>query len=337
MFRSLALFCFAAVFTFSAVYAQDEPVAVKIRATPEILSLFEESLQSLSQEEPNAKAGGLFRLLGFAVNFDDKAPAQKIIDTLLALSPSIEPEELRHQLYTAIAITLCGMEKYPEAIEMLNRVPVALRSETQLDVAIRIIIGQERDKTLPPFDTTGLLRQAIAGAVESQNATVETLSHTFLGHELARQGKPEESTAAFAEAMRAAPKIKNIEERGHMVGAIFQRQIEHDQVADAMRMFRTVAPDIKPITTIALVSALIDRKKQSEAETLIKTLPSGEMRDDLLGSLVLATIETITDAKVGELVALVSTDELRERFLQIVTTQLQKNGRTMSPNKWANA
>ena len=327
MFRSFALLCFATVFTFSAVFAQDEPEAAKIKATPEILSLFETSLQSLSQEEPNARASGLFRLLGFAVNFDDKAPAHKIVDTLLALAPSIEPEELRHQLYTAIAFTLCDMEKYPEAVEILDRVSPALRSEAKLDVAARIIIEQEQNKTLPPFDTTGLLRQAIAGAVESQNAIVEALSRTFLGHELARQSKSAESIAAFAEAMRTTSKIKNTEERGHIVGVILQRQVEHDQVAGAMEMFRAVVPEIRPLATVALVSALIDREKYNEAETLIKTLPSGDMRDNLLGSFVLATIKTITDAKVGELVTLVSADELRERFLQIATAQLQKSGR----------
>jgi len=122
MFRLFALFCFTAVFTFSAVFAQDEPGTTKIKATPEILSLFEESLQSLSQAETNPRIGGLFQLLGFAVSFDDKAPAQKIVDTLLALAPSIEPEELRHHLYMGIANTFCDMEKYPEAIAVLDRI-----------------------------------------------------------------------------------------------------------------------------------------------------------------------------------------------------------------------
>ena len=327
MFRSFALFCCAVVFVFSAVFAQDESAIVKIKATPEVLSLFDESLQSLSQEAPNPRAVGLFRLLNFAANFDDAAPAQKIIDALLTLAPSIEPEALRDQLFTAIASTYCDLEKYAEAVEILKHVPSTVRSEAQLDVAIKIIAKQEQDKPAQPFDVAELLRQTASGATESQNVVLETVSLAFLGHELARQGKSEESIAAFARAARTSQKIEDTEERGQIVGMMLQYQVEHNQIADAMTVFRTVAPEIRPTTTVALVSALKDHEKYDEAEALIKTLPSGEMRDNLLGSFMVATIKTITDAKVGELADLVSTDELRERLVQTITAQLQKNGR----------
>ena len=328
MFRSFVLLCCSVVFALSAVVAQDEAPAVKIKATPEILALLEGSLQSLSQEEPDPRASGLFRLLGFAVNLENKAPAQKIVDTLLEIAPAIEPEELRNRLYTGVAATFCDMEKYPEAIEILNRVAAAARSEAQLDIAARILVRHEQDKTAPPFDVSGLLRQAIAGAVESNNAILESLSGTFLGHALALQGKSAESAAAFAEAMKVAPKIDNIEERGQIVAMILQRQVEHGQFATATRMLQTVAEAIKPICTTALIAAFLDHEKYNEAEALIKTLPSGETRNHLLGNFVLASIKTVTDVKVGELSALISSDEMRERFLQIVTAQLQKIGRS---------
>jgi len=329
MLRSFALLCFCAVFAFSTAFAQDEPSAVKITATPEILSLFNESLQSLSQAEPNPRAGGLFQLLGFAVNFDDKAHAQRIIDALLALAPSIEPEELRTQLYAGVVNAFLDLGKYPEAIAAVNQyASPADRHEWQLDIAARIIIVYERNNTSQPFGVSALLQQALTGAVETQDTIREGLARAFLGHELARQGRQEESVAAFAEAMRTAQRVEDVEEKGAIIGVILQRQAVHNQLANAMATLQSVSPEIKPMSTFALVSVLIPGEKHAEAEALIRTLPSGDMRDQLLGDFVMATVKTITDAKVGELVGLVSSEEKRERFLQIVTTLLQRNGRS---------
>jgi len=329
MFRSFALFCLVAVFVFSATFAQDDPDVVKVKATLEILSLFDESLQSLAQVEPNIRAGGLFRLLGFAVNFDDKAPAQKIADALLALASTIEPETLRNQLYEGVANALCDMEKYSEAIGVLNRiVNPADRGRCQLEIAVKIVRAQERDKTLEPFDASELLRQAIGNAVASQNHFIEAVSHAFLGHELARHGKQGEAATAFAVAIKIAAQVEEADERGRVLELVLFGQVKYDQVSSAMATLQAVAdPAMKPILTHTLVSILIDREKYAEAEELLKTFPSGDMKDELLGDFVMANIKTITDAKVGELVALVSSNELRERFLLVISGQLQKNNR----------
>ena len=333
MIRSLAFACCAAVccaaiFAFSTAFAQDEAEVIAIKATPEILSLFDESLQSLSQAEPAPQARGLFRLLGLAINFDDKAHAQKIIDALVALAPTIEPEELRNQLFAGVANAFCDLEKYPEAIAVLNRIGDSdMRSGAQLNIAAGIILEQEQNKTSKPFDTSGLLRQAIAGAVASKNVALEVVSRAFLGSELVRQGKQGESTTAFAEAMKTAQKVEDVEERGQVIGIIFQRQVEHDQIAGATAMLQTIDPEAKPLAVAAFASALIQREKYAEAEALVKTLSSGDVRDNLLGSFIMANIKTVTDAKVGELASLVSSDEIRERFLQVITSQLQRNGR----------
>jgi len=155
------------------------------------------------------------------------------------------------------------------------------------------------------------------------------MARALLGREFARQGKLNEATAAFSEALNTTPKIEDAEKQGRVFELVLYCQVLYGQVSDAMTTLQTVTdPAIKPVLTYTLVSELIQREKYNEAETLIKTLPSGDMKDNLLGSFVLATIKTITDAKVGELAALVSTDELRERFLQITTAQLQKNGRS---------
>jgi len=330
MFRSLALFCFVAVFTLSPAFAQDVPAKTEpVKATPEIISLFDESLQSLAKADLNPKVGGLFRLLGFAMNLDDKTHAQKAVDALLLLAPSVEPEELCFQLYAGIAHALCDLEKYPQAVEVLNRIGnPADKRERQLDIAAKIIDLHEQDKTLTPFDASALLRQVIDGAVESKDALQEALARAFLGQELARQGKKDESAAAFAEAMKSAQKIEEVEEQGQIIGMILQRQVQCDQMSHAIEGFRAVSPEIKQIAASALVSALLHHEKHDQAETLIKTLSSGDVRDNLLGSLVMTTIKTVTDEKIGELSALISSDEYRERFLQIFTSQLQKTGRS---------
>jgi len=329
MFRSLALLCFAAVFALSTAFAQNESDTIKIKATPDILSLLDESRKSLSQAAQNSQVSGLFRLLGLAVNFDDKAPAQKITDALLLLAPSIEPAELRNQLYEGIANALCDMEKYPEAVEILNRIVTPDdRSESQLNIAARIVLEHEQDKTLAPFDASALLRQAVGSAVELKNITKETLSRALLGQELARQGKQEESAAALTEAIKAAQKIEEAEEQGQIIGMIFQCQVNYGQMVNAVAAWQAVTdPEIKRASAFALVSALIQHKKFAEAEQVLKAVPAGEMKDVLLHNFVLASIETITDAKIGEFSALVSSDERRERFLQIITNLLQKTGR----------
>ena len=334
MLRLFALLGCAAVFAFSAAFAQDafaqeEAGPVKFKATPEILSLFDESLQSLSQVEPMPRAGGLFQLLGFAVNFEDRAHAQRIIDALLALAPSIEPEELRTQLYAGVVSAFLDMEKYPQAIAAVNQyAPPADRHEWQLDIAARIIIVYEQENTPQPFGVSELLQQALAGALAAQDVVREGLSRAFLGHELARQGRQAEALAVFAEAMQTAQRINDLEEKSSLVGLILQRQVKHNQIDNAMATLQSLSPDIKLKSAFAFISALILDEKYTEAEALIKTLPSGDMRDDLLGDFVMATITTLTDAQIGELVALVSSGELRERFLQIVTSLLQRNGRS---------
>ena len=330
MFRSFALVCFATLFAFSTstLFAQDEPEIVPIKATPEILALFDESLQSLSQTEPNYRVGGLFQLLGFAINFDDKAHAQKAINAILASAPSIEPEALRGQLFLGVASALCDLGKFQEAIGVVNRITnPADRNKAQLDVAVLIVVGQEQDKTLPPFDVSVLLRQTIGGAVETRDVLVEALARLFLGRELARQGKPAESAAAFAETLRTAQRLETADERGQLIGMVLQRQVEHDQLPAAVTTWQSVAPENKEIATIALVSALILREKYVEAETLLKTLPAGDVRDDLLGSFVMAMIETITEAKIAELAGLVSSDDRKEHLLLMVVRQLQSTGR----------
>jgi len=326
MFRSLALFCLATVCIFSAVFAQEAPTKPdSIKATPEILSLFHESLQSLTPAEPNLRAGGLFQLLGFGINFDDQVPARKIIEALLVLAPSVEPEELRNQLYEGVANALCDLEDCAEAVGILNRiVKSADRYERQLNLAIKIVREHENDTTLKPFDASELLRQAVAGAVEAKDVHLEAAARIFLGRELARQGKQAESVAAFAEAMRIAQKIEDVAEQSDTIGVLLQSQVQYGQMDNVLTTLQTVSnPELKRLCVVMLIR----HEKYDDAEKLLKTLPADEMRDVLLHSFVIATIQTITEETIGELASLVSSDEQRERFLQRIVAELQKNDR----------
>ena len=328
MFRSFTLFCFTTVFSLSFAFSQETPTVDKpepIKATLEILSLFNESFQALTTVEPKIQASGLFQLLGFGINFDDKAPAKKIVETLLALAPSIEPVELRNQLYEGVAGALCDLEEPAEAVGVLNRItPPTDRYSSQLNLAIRLVHERENDKTLKPFDASELLRQAVAGTAEAKNVHLEAAARIFLGRELARQGKQTESVAAFMEAMSTARKIENTAQRNDILGLLFQSQIQYDQMDHARTTLLTVSDmELKRMC----VDMLIQREKYADAERLLQTCPADEERDLLLQDFVVANIKTITEENINALTAMVSTDELRERFLQRVVVELQKNDR----------
>ena len=327
MFRSLALFCAAAVFALSTTTAQNAPVAEGekvMKATPEALALFDESFRSMTQAEPALRAEGLFRLLSFAIRLEDKAPATRVVDALTVLVPTIEPEEFRNQLYEGIAHAFSDLGEYDKAVATLQRIAKpADRCVTQLNLAVILIHNLEQDKTLKPFDVSALLRQAIAGAVESKNLVAEAYSQSFLGHELARQAKAAESAAAFAAAIKTVKSIEEIREQIQVVQSIVQSQVQYGQLAGAQAAAQTIdMPEIKQAITGTFIQALMQHEKYAEAEQLIKTLPAeGAGRDTLTQHWIAANIKTVTDAKIGELSALIS-ESSQERVLQAVVVNL---------------
>lgn len=332
MFRSIALFCCAAVVAFSAAFAQNaEPAKPDVvKATPEILAMFEESFRSLDKIEPAFQAGILFQLFDSAMRLDDKAPAKKALTALTVLVPTIEPEDQRKQLYENLAHAHCALEQYTEAAAVLQQMKPADRYKSQIDLAVRMVFDHEEDKnkTLKLFDASELLRQAASGAVEAKDKTTEVFARIFLGRELARQGKKEESAAAFAEATRLIKGLTEPQDQVQGTMLLIQSQVLYDQIEGAQTASQMLdTPEFKQAITNTFVQTLIQHEKCVEAENLIKTFPADQQRDQILLAFVMANIKTITDEKVGELSALVSSDEHRERFFQAVTAQLQKNNR----------
>jgi tetratricopeptide (TPR) repeat protein len=330
MLRSLALFCVVAVFVVSTAFAQnpqEKPEAIK--PTPEVLALFEESFQSLAQVEPTQRIGGLFQLVRFAVNLEDKAPAKKIVDSLLALVPSLEQEAVRNQVYEALAYVHYDLGQYAEAVAVLQRITKpADRYQPQLGLAHSLVFGRELDPTMKPFDATELLRQGLAGAIEAKDSRVEGIARVLLGRELARQGKKAESVAAFAEALKVAQKLEQ-QGAGEIIASVLQSQITYDQIADAhVTLQAPTDPGLKAAIPNLFVQQLLESEKYDDAEKFIKTLPADETRDRFIHGFVDANLKTITDAKVGELAALISSDAHRERFLLVVAVHLQKNNRS---------
>ena len=329
MFRMHALFCAIAFFASTVAFAQGKSDTDTVKATPEILALFDESLQSLAQAEPTPRAQGLFHLLGFATRLDDKAPAKKVLDLLETLAPTIEPEELRNQLYEGIAHTLCHHEEYAEAAGTLQRiVKSADRYKRQLNLAVRIMLGHEQDQTLKPFDAAELIRQAIGGATEAQDKDIEALARLFLGRELLRQGKKEEAAAAFAEATRLAKNLNEVAEQAQVFQLMIQIQVQYGQAEEALATTQAAeSAEVKRFLLGTLIQSFIQFEKHTEAEKLIKEFPaSNKGRDGLIQQWVAATIKSVSDEKIGELSALLS-EEQREPFLQTIVTLLQKINR----------
>ena len=331
MFRPPALFCFAAIFAISTAIAQDAAEYVKpqpIKPTPEILALFAESLQAAEKVEPTTRAGTLFRLLDFSSQFEDKTTAKKIIDILMALAPSLEMEDVRNEIYAALSQFHCDMEQYSEAAAVLQRIAEpADRCQPQLRLACQIIFEHEENKMLKPFDATGLLRQAITGAVESKNEGLEGIARAWMGRELARQGKLAEAAALFDEALKTAQKMGQ-QGRG-IVAAVLQCQVKYDLIDDAQATLKTPEdPQIKEALPGLFARFLFEFGKFDEVEKFIKTLPADEDRDALIHGYTQENMKTITEAKVRELSALISSDTSREQFLLTVAALLQKGNRT---------
>jgi len=332
MFRTLALFCVVAFFTFSTAFAQNDPVKPdEVKATPEILALFEESLQSLAQVDPHPRVGVLFQLLGVAVLLDDKAPARKVIEALAAAIPAVD-EAYRPQLYEGIASALCDLEEYAGAVAVLQRIAnPADRYKSQLNIAVILVLGHEQDKTLKPFDASDLLRQAALVAhqvVVPPDSHAAALAYSLLGRELARQEKTAESATAFDEAIKIAKTKEDIREQMHVLQLVLQSQVLYGQIAGAEATAKTMDdPEITKAMTGAFIQALIQHEKFAEAERLIKALPSeGAGRELFVPRWISANIETVTEAKIGEFAALLA-EEQRERFLQSTTAHLQKVNR----------
>jgi len=340
MLRSLALFGFVVAVTCSLAVAQNTPKSEKIKATPEILALFDESFQSLAQVEPRQRAEGYFQLLNLGTLFDDKVPAKKVIENILALAPSLEPEELRNQLYEGVAHALCDLEENSEAVGVLNRIAKpADRYEPQQNLALKLIMGQENDKIQKPFDVSMLLHQAIGGALAVQDFTSEVVSRVLLGRELARQGKKDEATVAFANALTATKNLGAVEQ-GQITALIIQSQVQVGLVADALATLQTIAdPTVKLNATYAIVQMLTLNDKHDDAEKLLKNLPSGQTKDSLLLNLVVGNEKTLTDEKIGEFASQVSSEERRNAFIQQAVVLLMKENRGDVANqiaKWFN-
>ena len=330
MFRTLVLLCFAALFPLSTPFAQDSPE--KINATPEILALFNESLQSLAQADSssaglNYKAGTLFQLLGFAIELDNNEPAKKVIATLLELAPAIEPEERRNQLFEGVAHGLFDLDAYTEATQVLQRIAdPASQYRSLLDLAVRFVFEHEEDETLPAFDIAGLLAQVKNAAGQAQDHNITAIANVLLGRVLAQQGKYDEAAVAFDEAVSIAQSsISDANEKETIFILTIQSQVRYGQLEHAQKTVQAVAePEFRREMANAFIRSLINYEKFDDAERLIKALPAADDdRDTLIQSLVISSIETISGEKVLELSALFS-DLNRESFLQAVAAHLQK-------------
>ena len=348
MFRSLTLLSFAAVIAVSLIAfsiaipqnvvaqnavaqgkSQDVSEPVIIKATPEILALFDETFQSLAPAEPRQRIEGYFGLLNFCTLFEDKTPAKKVIENILALAPALESDELRHQLYEGVAQAFCDIGEYPDAAEVLNRIAKPDdRYEFQINLAHRFVESNEWDKISKTFDISALLRQAAADAATAKHYEAEAYALSILGHVLARQEKPGESVIAFAKAIEIAKKVESVPRQGNILKLILINQAKSGQVADALTTLQAIThTDVKQDAVVSLISEFFYLEKYDEAANLIKTLPSGQTKDMLIFDCVMKQVKTLTEEQIDEFTSLASSDERRNAIQLQVVVQLRSANR----------
>ncbi|MDR0521317.1 MAG: hypothetical protein LBH00_05635 [Planctomycetaceae bacterium] len=311
---------------FISASAQKADTAGKI--APEITSLLTEVKEVLAPVEPKVRAAGLFHLLDFQMQLENKASAEETLHSLLTLAPSITEEQHRSQIYKGVADAYGDLQKDTEAAALMSKIAApADRAEFQLHYAVKIITEMEEDAGRKFFDTAGLLRRAIADAAAAKNAGLESLGQAFLGRELARQKKNEDAEIAFSEALKTAKKTGDTEEQ-ELIGIVLRSQIQHGLIPAASATLAAVAvPETKQALTKEFIQSLIQYKKFAEAETAVKKLPAGKIKDTLLLDFAMENIKTVSDEQIGILAAMISTDAAREQVLQQIVAGLRRNNR----------
>jgi hypothetical protein len=296
--------------------------------TPEILAQLEESRKAVEALPDQVKISALFQLLSIELRFADKQPAKNTIQKILSLIPSAEKESVQAQVFEAVAVAQTNIGDYTESVKTLDRIAKTnFRAEKQLNVAGKIIEDTEKNKPEKPFDVTDLLRQSLAGAVETKDVALEALVNVILGREQLKQGKIDEAKITLAKARKKAREIEEIEER-NLVALIVQSLANYGQSRDAQAMIETVADDEMKQNLRGIVAVVLaENGKIDEAQNLAKTFKPSDLTDEIILRIVQAAAKTITAVKFQELAQLASSPEGREALFTRAFQILWKNKR----------
>jgi hypothetical protein len=312
-----------------SVRAQEKP----LQETPELLGLITETHQILESLPDNEKVPVLFQLLSLELRLTDKQQARNTIQQVLKLIPSVEKESVQSQILEAVAVAQADLGNYAESVKTLDLInKPSVRAEKQLNVAEKIIGDSEKNKTEKNeaenlLVVTELLRKSLNGAVEAKDAGLESLVSVILGHELAKQGKMDESKILFEKARKKAREIEEIEER-NIVALMVRSLIHVDRQAEALAMIETIADEENKLYLLGAVAIMLAQEgKITDAENIVKLLKQDKIKDNTLIKIVQNAAKTITLEQILALAKQTDSPETREMLLRNAFNDLLENNR----------
>lgn len=332
MSRIILSCCFVLTFLFAPVLTAQQAnngSSEPYPATPAVLRMIEKCEESLKElEKPEDKALILFQMLSLETRLTDKEPARRTIGTLLELVSTMEREGTRMQILEAVAQAQAELGDYESGIKTASQIGQnATRAEGLLNLAEKIIGDNEEKKAEKPFDVTGLLRQAAAGAAEAKDPGLEALVSAILGRELAKQGKIEDARNAFDASRNKAREIEQVEER-NTIALIVRGQVQNGMIDDALKLIENVPSEEYKEAFTALASiALAQVGKTAESMEMLAKLQAGDAKDNALIGIGREYAEKESAEKLLELAALTSSPERKEMFLGNVLPILMEKKR----------
>ncbi|MDR1268844.1 MAG: hypothetical protein LBK82_04915 [Planctomycetaceae bacterium] len=328
-------FCFSfcvvvlAIFGVISVRAQEKV----LQETPELLVLITETHQLLESLPDNEKEPVLFQLLSLELRFTDKQQARNTIQQVLKLIPSVEKESVQSQILEAVAVAQADLGDYAESVKTLDLInKPSVRAEKQLNVAEKIIGDSEKNKTEKNeaenlLVVAELLRKSLNGAVEAKDAGLESLVSVILAHELAKQGKIEESKILFEKSRIKAREIVEIEER-NIVALMVRSLIHVDRQTEALAMIETITDEENKLHLLGAAAIMFAQEgKITDAENIVKLLKQDKIKDNTLIKIVQNAAKTITLEQILALAKQTSSLEYREMLLRNAFNDLLENNR----------
>lgn len=319
MSRIILSCCFALVSLFASVLTAQQAndgSSEPYPATPTVLKMIEKCEETFKGlEKPEDKAMILFQMLSLETRLTDKEPARRTVRTLLEIAPTIEREAIRSQILEAAAQAQAEIGDYEAGIKTLSQIGQnAGRADGLLNLAEKIIGDNEEKKPEKPYDVTGLLRQAAAGAAEAKDPGLEAIASAILGRELAKQGKIEEARSAFDVSRNKARETEEIEERNLTV-LIVRNQVQNGMVNDALKLIESVSSEENKQAFTALAAiALAQIGKTDESSKMLALLQPGDAKDNALIGIGRECAGKESAEKLLELAALTSSPERKEMF-----------------------
>ncbi len=307
------------LFTLNAK-AQSEPPH-DIKTTPGLLRQVAATRQAIDALPADERLPSLFQLLALQMQYEpqqdgnekegDKtlgkagsaiASARETIAAILATVRVVDKELTRQQALEVVVYALADLGDCDEALKTAATISKpASRAEVKLAIAEKMLESKG-----PKAAALSVLHQALADAEEAKNAALEATCHGMLGKELARDGDKEEAVIHFQQARTKAREIEAVEER-NVAAAIVRGEIEAGLIPEALDMIATITDaEMKQGVQGFAAVVLLKEGKKEESDKLFAFLKPGNVRNNVLMTMVRETADTITLEKILELASQVT-------------------------------